>query len=262
MATQKEPLQKRQTNKYVVLCSNTKTQLSPSTDDVTNINKAELRLKLRPSIEMPRTWSWAKEMKNVRPSTMATHFHNYRYGTANIQEHEVMKWARHRRFKSAPEISTFIEPKVSQNAPSRARRFSVDVRSGSKNRRITKTGATKDSNDKPIGDNDEVKEQSTNNEDSLLTNVSEFLAKPNPKKPPDSLRLNRIPKIDEIPSYVKRYTHFTESEEDRNAINPNTAPPLDVFAKQPWYYQDKSAWRYLRVKEPSPLRVDEIFDKN
>ena len=246
MTTDEALLTKRAPKKYAVLCKDSKAQFSPLTNDVTTINNCELRLKLRPSVATPKPWSWSKEMKNVRPSTMSTHLRNYRYGASNVEKEGKFEVEKHRRFKSAPEISQIIQPKSSQTLPNRPRRYSVDVKE-------TKNNKKQSSLMKPEVI---VKEKESN----LKINVNEFLAKKNPGRPPESLRIQRIPRFMETEAVIKnKYSNKEENEREKNVINPSTAPSLQMFAHHRWNYENNESWRYLRVKDPDPLSIDCIF---
>ena len=107
-----------------------------------------------------------------------------------------------------------------------------------------------------------MKDEQISKQSELKASVNEFLTKKNPPMPPESLRIQKTFQFkDGEPITNKRYVAEDNNDKDINAINPSTAPLLKMFAHQPWYYQSKESWRYLRVKDPDPLTVDLIFKK-
>ena len=250
--------------RYAVLCQDSRAQLSPLTSEVTTINKCELRLQMRPSVDMPKSWSWSNEIKNVRPSVMSNKYHNFRYGTADSNEQEDGYTSyRHRRFMSAPEISNVVKPKSSHTLPGRPSRYSFDERQKEKSKKIAylmkpeiifKEDAMKNMK--------KMKEEQITKQNGLQVTVNEFLEKKNPPLPPESLRVQRGFQFKARGPIIKqKYNAEEENSNDENVINPTTAPLLQMFAHHTWYYQSKDSWRYLRVKDPDPLSVDMIFDK-
>ena len=266
MTTTNSLLTKRPPKKYAVLCRESKAQLSPLTNEITTINNCELRLQLRPSVDIPKSWSWSNEMKNVRPSTISSQYHNYRYRPSESSEQEDdHMFNRHRRFRSAPEILNISKPKSSQTLPNRQSRFSVDgIQTKINEKRASLMRPEVVFKEEVMKTMKKMKDQQTSKQSELKASVNEFLTKKNPPMPPESLRIQRTFRFKEgEPMTYKRY--FAEennnNDKDMNAINPSTAPLLKMFAHHPWYYQSKESWRYLRVKDPGPLPVDLIFKK-
>ena len=246
------------TNRYMVLCTGENMQKSATTNEITTVNKAELRLKMRSSVEMMRRSTVSKDH---RAATLPSRFHNYRYGTlpakdGNSLEQRKSNMGRFRRFESVPNISESIEPTSSRHLPTRPTRFSENNKL-----QKTKIKTEKLNIDYPVAGDGTSTQQVAREKTNIRSSISEFLAKPNPDKPPPSLRVQR-PKIGTGATvFSKKYQTVKETDENTAKINPSNAPLLNVFAEQPWYYQEKASWRYLRIKEPAPLSVDNIFKR-
>lgn len=115
--------------------------------------------------------------------------------------------------------------------------------------------------EKQANDMSKMRDKMNHKKDSLKTDIDVFLAKKNPGKPPESLRLHKNLQFKETePVIARKYGNVDEANEDGNALNPSTAPPLKIFSDRPWYYQGKESWRYLRVKDPEPLPVERILE--
>ena len=254
---------KKPPKKYAVLCNDSKARRSILTNEIQTINKCELRLQLRPHVDMPKSWSWSNRLKDLRPATTQTQFHNYRYGSSDASEPGYDQAnQRHRRYQSAPEISTTIKPKSSQTLPHRPKRFSMDGRQSKKGEKKASLMNPEAILYKEAMNMQRMKDEQASKQNELQANVNEFLGKQNPPVPPESLRIQKTFQFKEG-EYVIKNKYLKEKNDygEEDAINPSTAPSMQMFPHKTWYYQSKDSWRYLREKDPDPLSVDLIFKK-
>jgi len=254
---------KKPPKKYAILCHDSKAQRSILTNEIQTINNCELRLQLRPHVDMPKYWSWSNRLKDLRPATTQTQFQNYRYGSSDASQLGYYQTTqRHRRYQSAPEISTTVKPKSSQTLPHRPQRFSLDGRQSKKGEKKASLMNPEAIFYEEAMNMQRMKDEQASKQNELKVNVKEFLGKKNPPMPPESLRIQKTLQFKEG-EYIIRNKYLTEKESygDENVINPSTAPTIQMFPHKTWYYQSKDSWRYLREKDPDPLSVDSIFTK-
>ncbi len=270
----------RKVSRYATICTNVEGKYPSPTGEVKTLDRAQLRMKLRPSVSPPKVWAWPTEIKNIRASSMSDKCQNYRYGTGSTNNATNKEFESSRRFKSEPNIgrlcrinsvnemldqgnrrrsATDLQKSIAYAdsfvIPAFNRKQSLDVvNSQSKNnsesipRKITPTKVGKRNS------LDLVKEETC-----ITDSVKDFLAKPNPQQPPDSLRVYKNTLLGDATSTNLNKYHSNGRERSRTMINPHTAPSMDMFQGKPWYYQEKASWRYLRVKDPEPLPVEKIF---
>lgn len=247
--------------RHDVVCKDSITHLSQLIGDETVINSCELRRKMRRSVDTPKSWS--EKMTNMRSKTLPVHFHNFRYGTLNIFQREENDYnEKHGRLKSYSDLELGkVKLNSSRILPMRPRKNADEMNEKSQQNRLSKPDIIwRERNRKNIAT---TKEKWISRESTLRASVNEFLAKQNPQKPPDSLRMDKIPRLIKTePVISKRYSHAEDCDKERNVVNPNTAPTMQMFVHRPWNYQVKESWRYLRLKDPDPLSIDCIFKNN
>ena len=253
-------------SKYATVCSTDLSKRSSLITDISTVDRTELRLKLRPSVDVPTPWKWSTEIKNVRPSTMSGKLYNYRYGTPNSPKpKEKVGFDKHRRFKSVPEIKPLVSVddfkvrsfprKLSTSARGHEDEMHHQLRRASCGPSCYRPNSNRPKGDSPRSDSSC---ESPINRLTLSDSVKEFLEKPNPKQPPKSLRIHTKQGLAEESSQINRYSdNDSDKNSNKDVINTDTAPPLTAFKGRPWYYHEKRGCRYLRVKDPSPPPSDE-----
>ena len=107
---------------------------------------------------------------------------------------------------------------------------------------------------------------------NTMANVKQFLEKPLPQQGPKSLRVHKYPPIENIPKETEQpillnhrcgedFDFGNNKKDDKDVINPNAVPSLNMFVDKPWYYQNRGKCRYLRARDDTPPPIESVFEQ-